>query len=354
MNNIRIKAFILHKEGDLSMCEDSYAISLSSGRFAIADGLSNSNHPEFTAQLLCRKFVDGALDINDWDNAFPVVLLNDVHPYWIKAVDEYESTLSGRKLGHAQVRRETLPAGASPFLGIDVDPVKGSVRGRYLGDSTLFTISEGTWNVICSNNLDGQSESEVLYDNHPSCVTADGVLYGKWNEIDIPLEKGFMILATDGAAEWIQSELQNGNPVADQLWALDDHDTFVDLVAAAREHQKMEDDITLIILKIDELPAGGYEPVWTDVFPAITYFADQFPDPDSPSEEIATAEEPDFTDINDKIENDDPLECQNPQSAEDVGVSQEYKPEFVKISPLRNFLFPRVPFFDKLFGKINK
>lgn len=274
MNDIQTKAFILHKEGDWRLCEDSFALSLPNGRFAVADGLSNSYHPEYIAQLLCHKFAAGAIDMDDWDRNFPSLLLNEIHPLWKEKVDEYESTLSGRKLSHAQIRREALPAGASTFLGIEVDREHALVRCVYLGDSSLFLISDNEWKVFCSNNAGSPCETDVVYDNNPSCVTADGIMYGKWTRVEFPLQKGYLVLATDGCAEWIQTEFQEGNAPVQQLWELEDHDAFVELVTSARARQKMEDDIAVIILKVDELPFDRYEPLWIDSFSPLTSFID--------------------------------------------------------------------------------
>ena len=255
MSSIKIKAFILPKEGETSSCEDSFGINTYIGRFAVADGVHNSYHPEFMAQLLCHKFADGSIDINEWDKSFPDVLFKEIYPLWQERVGEYESHLSGRRLSHAMVRRENLPSGASTFAGITVDLSASTVRGKILGDSTLFLITDKSCSALCSSNDEHQEVNEITYDNNPHCVTANGFIYGKWRDISFPLQTGYMILATDGFAEWLHEELKKGLEVAQQIWDIQSHDAFIALVSKARQKLKMEDDITFIMLKIEDIPS---------------------------------------------------------------------------------------------------
>ena len=47
MGSVRVKAFILQNSNctGIASCEDSLAVSVPKGRFAVADGVTNSYHP---------------------------------------------------------------------------------------------------------------------------------------------------------------------------------------------------------------------------------------------------------------------------------------------------------------------
>jgi len=285
MGSVRVKAFILQNSNctGIASCEDSLAVSVPKGRFAVADGVTNSYHPEFMAQLLCRRFVDGALNINDWDHSMQNVISNDIHNQWSSQVEEYESGLSGRRLNHAIEKRKNLPVGLSTFAGIEVDLNNKRICGKILGDSTLFYVTKQGWRAFCSNIIDCTDNVPVQYDNHPSCVSADGVVIGHWIDVDLPLQDGYLFLMTDGCAEWFQSELRNSTEIADRVWSIPDHEAFAELAASARKNLQMDDDLSMIILKIDLQSASGFVIDYFDSFSQVTFLSLQ--DQVNPNEE---------------------------------------------------------------------
>ena len=121
MCKVQIKAFILPKEGSMESCQDSMAMNLTNSRFAVADGVSNSYHPELVSQLLCKQFVCKTAKIWESEDALTLESAKELSDQWEQEVANYESTLSGRRLQHAIIKRETFKHGASTFAGIELD-----------------------------------------------------------------------------------------------------------------------------------------------------------------------------------------------------------------------------------------
>lgn len=67
MGKIFVKKLLLSKSGVVNSGQDAMACNFTNGRFAVADGITNSFHPEFVAQALCKVFVDGNVAIQEWE-----------------------------------------------------------------------------------------------------------------------------------------------------------------------------------------------------------------------------------------------------------------------------------------------
>ncbi len=272
MNNIECKAFILQKDGSPVSCQDRFGMNLRWGRFVVADGVSNSYCPEVTARELCWLFTQADFAADDWPRTFRERLAGRLSDTWQREVAAYEALLTGRQLRHALDKREDLPPGATTMAGIVVDLQHRLFCFHILGDSTLFIVPEGheaEWFCTTEARLLEDGRRRVLYNNRPGCLVADGRMAGTWLHGVQPLRKGFIALATDGLAEWIQDELLAGHDAMSQLWALQDHDDFEALAAEQRRRLLMEDDLALIILRIiDDAPADGFRLLYEDEQPS--------------------------------------------------------------------------------------
>lgn len=259
MSKVRIKAFILPKEGTMESCQDSMAMNLTNGRFAVADGVSNSYCPELVSRLLCKQFVSNAALLWESDDALTMENAKELSNQWEQEVANYESTLNGRRLQHAIMKRETFKYGASTFAGIQLNPDNKTINYQILGDSTLFTIdSEGNVSAITSQ-IPMSNTLELHYDNHPDYIRSDGKQWGKCAIGQTIISRGFMILMTDGCAEWFAVAYKKNPDVLNQLWSFEDNNSFEELVVDCRNAGKMEDDLAVIMLKIDDSWDGSYE-----------------------------------------------------------------------------------------------
>lgn len=274
MSTIQFKAFITQKDGDFITCQDRFSENMSKGRFAVADGVSNSYHPEITAQALCNFYSNYDTPDTDWQTVFHSKYHAMINERWNREVREYESTLTGRQYRHAMYKREDLPPGASTFVGISFNYETQSFKYHILGDSTLFVVYENEpIQCICTSPKEiSDGISRVKYGIHPDCILADGHVIGNWLSGEFAINKGFVAIMTDGIAEWLQEALSYNSSALHTLWGIKDHEEFESFVHNCRKIQKMDDDIAIVILKIGDRWDGYFEPIHIDKLPTLTAY----------------------------------------------------------------------------------
>lgn len=274
MSTIQFKAFITQKDGDFITCQDRFSENMSKGRFAVADGVSNSYHPEITAQALCDLYSNSDAPDTDWQTDFHSRYHAMINERWNREVREYESTLTGRQYRHAMYKREDLPPGASTFVGISFNYETQSFIYHILGDSTLFVVYENEpIQCICTSPKEiSDGITRVKYGIHPDCILADGQMIGNWLSGELAIKKGFVAIMTDGIAEWLQEALSYNSSALHTLWEMKDHEEFESFVHNCRKIQKMDDDIAIVILKIGDRWDGGFEPIHIDKLPTPTAY----------------------------------------------------------------------------------
>lgn len=272
MSTIQVKAFITQKDGDFITCQDRFSVDIAKGRFAVADGVSNSYHPEITAQALCELFAESDITDNNWPFSFHSRYHAMITERWNREVKEYESALTGRQLRHAMYKREDLPPGASTFAGISLSSERQSMIYHILGDSTLFLVYEDEpVQCICTSPTEvSNGINLVKFGIHPDCILADGQMIGNWRSGEIAIKKGYIAIMTDGIAEWLQDALLYNKSALNTFWEMNNHDEFDRFVNDCRKVQKMDDDIAIVILKIKEGWDGSYEPTFLDILPKPT------------------------------------------------------------------------------------
>ena len=250
----KIKTFLLGKDGETDGRQDSLACNEEKGLFAVADGVSNSFHPEIVARSLCDLFItidDEALD--SWNNYSEGFLLPHVKRIWKIFVINHLQSLSGRILRHEQYNYETWKNGASTFCGVNINREKGILKYFIIGDSTLFIITkEGEvleYNSF-TNGMINIGQKTTIYSNTTEAVISDGTLEGRWFIGEIPLENiASLLLMTDGMAKWFQKHHKENLAPEDALWKLKSHEDFCSLVTNARNNGDMDDDLAVIMVR---------------------------------------------------------------------------------------------------------
>lgn len=263
--NMRIKTFLLGKDGEENGRQDALRFNADKGLYAVADGVSNSFHPEIVARILCEKFVSMNPDaITVWKELPSIVLLPEIKDLWQTEVDEYMSSLSGRLLRHEQYNYETWKIGASTFCGIHYDEKNELMRYAILGDSTLFLhFKDGSVKELNSSikRIDNDGIEITDYSNSTDAILSDGTCVGEWLIGEISMSEICSIsIMTDGMAKWFQKSKIDGLTPEHTLWELQTNDMFISLAENARKDGDMDDDLAVILIKL-----GGddsqYEPI---------------------------------------------------------------------------------------------
>lgn len=253
--NMRIKTFLLGKDGEENGRQDALRFNAEKGLYAVADGVSNSFHPEIVARILCEKFVSmNPEDITVWKELPSIVLLPGIKDLWQTEVDEYMSSLSGRLLRHEQYNYETWKIGASTFCGIHYDEKNELVRYAILGDSTLFLhFKDGSVKELNSSikRIDNDGIEITDYSNSTDAILSDGTCVGEWLIGEISMSDICSIsIMTDGMAKWFQKSEIDGLTPEHTLWKLQTNDMFISLAENARKNGDMDDDLAVILIKL--------------------------------------------------------------------------------------------------------
>lgn len=252
---LNFKTFLLGKDGEEDGRQDALAFNSEKLLFAVADGVSNSFHPEFVAQALCELFVSlDSSSFDTWDSFSANTLLPQIHEIWSKRISEHLSSISGRILRHEQYNYERWKYGASTFCGIHIDLNKGKVKFVIIGDSTLF-VSTTDGKILefnsMTDNISGCGTDLINYTNTTEAVISDGSLVGKWFIDEMPIENvSYIALMTDGMAKWYQKHLGDNPNSVSILWELQSKEEFNTFVENSRINGDMDDDLAVIIIKL--------------------------------------------------------------------------------------------------------
>lgn len=269
-DKIGVKAFILQKDESPYSCQDRIGIKTSVGRFVVADGVTNSYHPEIVARSLCQTFLEGDFSSKSWIEFFKKQAFGGICQLWKERVKKIESSLSEWDL-ELVGKRKRYPFGASTFAGIDVDLIEGLIHYHIIGDSCLFLIDKEEKSMHCFSTSKSEIRDGYQYyiiGNNPQCIVSDLSLAGSfdWLEGSAPIKKGYAILMTDGSAKWFQDEMLKDPNTISMLWNIKNHKDFTNLVEAQRALGLMDDDISIILLKIENKWNQGFAPLFIDTW----------------------------------------------------------------------------------------
>jgi hypothetical protein len=228
--------------------EDAFAAGPGSGRFAVADGATESSFSGRWAQALTRAFVRQP---PPWPPD-PAALAA-----WLAPLQsEWKVSIPWERL--PWYATEKAQAGAfATLLGLEFEPDAtgdpgGTWRAISVGDSLLFQIREGelrlSWPVSSASQLGSRP---LLLSSLPGrnttavreCVTIGGEAR--------PGDR--FLLMTDSPAKWFLTGLEAGGRPWERLLALPDKAAFEAWVAETREaHTMRNDDVTLAMLTVPE------------------------------------------------------------------------------------------------------
>ncbi|HVK08463.1 MAG TPA: hypothetical protein VM597_06760 [Gemmataceae bacterium] len=230
------RTFVVPKDGHAAdECEDGYACNNPAGRFAVADGASESIYAGEWARIMCEAFVaDPAAD--------------GVGPWLDGARGRWSAHVSGQPAPWHIA--EKLEDGAfATFLGVVIQG--GRWRAVATGDTCLFLIHQDALRgafPVSSTGAFGTRPDLVgsLPAGRVKSVAARGTV--------LPGDR--LLLATDALAEWFLREHEAGRSPWRELTGLSAAD-FPDWVTARRADRRLKnDDVTLMEIEVNGV--GGF------------------------------------------------------------------------------------------------
>jgi len=211
-------SLLVPKEGhSLDECEDAVKGNTSVGRFAIADGATESYAAGDWARLLVDSFVSTG-PIENW--------LGKPRMAW------KQQTGSQAVSWYAE---DKFKLGAhATFLGLTVD--SGEWQAIAAGDVCLFVLSRGS--LLKTFPMTHSSE----FSTTPSLVTSrNGTV--NWKEDRGLLAPGdTLLLATDALAQMLLTSAEEGKFAGNDLIAIDNEDDFSLWVAMMRSSGRLRND----------------------------------------------------------------------------------------------------------------
>jgi hypothetical protein len=221
--------------------EDAWAVDTASGRFAVADGASETSFAARWAQLLTEGFIaaERPADLSDW--------LAGQRRLWLEEVIALELPW------YAEVKREE--GAFATFLGLGVRAPTAKRRGGWravaVGDACLMQVRDGH----CIHSFPVQKSSE--FSNEPRLIASRGA------DPRLDLGRGSfktgdrLLLMTDALAQWfLQTHEADGDPWEAVALVLADEkpqSAFADWIAWLRQRDDLRnDDVTLL-----EIEAGS-------------------------------------------------------------------------------------------------
>lgn len=231
------RAFRLPRAGHApEECEDAFAADAVKGRFAVADGASESGYASTWAELLVEGYVRQPGAWQRW--------LGCARASW-------QGRLQGRELPwYAEAKRQE--GAFSTLLGVAFAPGQGGWRAEAVGDSCLFQVRAGQLRRAfpCRRSEDFDNRPSLLGSHAapPGRVGDNGRTHrcrthGAWAKGDL------LLLATDALAQWFLREVEEGRQPWRLLADLDGQDAFAECVGALREADAIRnDDVTFLFV----------------------------------------------------------------------------------------------------------
>jgi len=228
--SLRWRSFLVSKAGHApDECEDAIDGDPEAGRFAVADGASESYAAGEWARHLVMGFVHGGTD--DWLTA---------------SRNAWQQEIGGH--GLSWYAEDKLAHGAhATFLGLTLQPAKDHVAWEAIavGDSCLFVIAKDTpptaFPVTHSSG----------FTSSPALVTSRGAWPG-WKVERGALRPGdIILLTTDALAQCLLASSEDGWFAGPTLLGLEEEDDFTLWVALARDQGRLKnDDVAMGVVEV--------------------------------------------------------------------------------------------------------
>ena len=220
--------------------EDAFALNVEFGRFAVADGASESSFARQWARLLVDTFL-----------VQPPAATADELREWVKPLQQEWSKGNKVKALSWYAEEKSRGGAFSSFLAMTLDAETDKWQAMAIGDSCLFSV-RGKKNVVTAFPL---SRSEEFH-NRPMLLSSEpksnqNVWGGlKVQEGDLAAGDAFFLM-TDALAAWFLTEAElRRRPWAALLKVRSQKDftAFIDLLRASQALRN--DDVTLVLFEV--------------------------------------------------------------------------------------------------------
>jgi Protein phosphatase 2C len=228
---LRWRSFLVSKAGHAAdECEDAIDGDPEAGRFAVADGASESYAAGEWARHLVMGFVHGGGN-DDWLTA---------------SRNAWQQEIGGGVL--SWYAEDKLAHGAhATFLGLSVRPGPDGAAWEAIavGDSCLFVVAKDTRPVAFPVS---QSSG---FTSAPALVTSRGAWPGWKVERGTLRPADILLLATDALAQCLLASSEDGSFAGPTLLGLEEEDDFALWVALARDQGRLRnDDVALGVVEV--------------------------------------------------------------------------------------------------------
>lgn len=250
---LRFRSFATAKHGNrLADCEDSVSVSEHRGRFAVADGASQSWAARDWARLLTKRWIETPPTVAEGSGP----LDDDAVASWLREaqvafgeLDQGGGAAIPAYLRAHRTNREGVAHATLLAAMIDRAPTPAQVsvlRMVGVGDSCGFVIRDQA--LIASVPAEVH---DLVFDSTPSLVMSCGPLPQPLQTAEVAMQPGDRCyLATDALAEVLRDAYVAGQPLWDRLDSLTGP-SFLDLVAELRAAGMENDDVAVAVAKVD-------------------------------------------------------------------------------------------------------
>jgi hypothetical protein len=218
--------------------EDAFAGDPATGRFAVADGASETSYAALWARLLVEGFVSTGLNVSAVDG-----WLTGLRHQWAAEVDQKPLPW------YAEIKREL--GAAATFLGLQIRPRRPNDKGMWrafaLGDTCLLRVRKDR--LLRPLPLSGSKE----FNNRPPLIgSRQGPMAASIRAVKGTWLRGdTFFLMTDALAEWFLDRHEKGEKPWRHLgkWTADDSRPydFASRIEEMRDHGGLRnDDVTLL------------------------------------------------------------------------------------------------------------
>lgn len=262
MINLTIYRCTTHKKAESSDdCQDACEVNKEHSRYAVADGATRSFFPKCWAELLVKHFCErydlflGGENWKEW--------LVPIQEEWYKRVEERVKARNQFYLTNSFNARE--PAVAT-FIGLEIDKVERKWRAVIIGDSCLFHKSHSGFKSYLIEKSEDFTSHPAVFASFPERNHYDPKFVGG------EIQSGDMfILATDALAKWIvqHEEADQVEEALNQLKGIKADEQFYSFVDLARDSENVRlvnDDVTLMLISIEETESSETEEDTDELF----------------------------------------------------------------------------------------